>query len=187
MTVMRHLIFLALSSLMVLTIVQAAAAGQHKKAVASIQLLAIKQPSVGIHVLDATTPTFVTNFTSTSAEADPDWSVDWNLPPREQVIHVCVSVNGPLASLGGTDLAADIEAQADGDDSFHPLSGTGCGQINALDLPEIHVSRANHKEGSRTFRLLLRVDPRKYHRSTGDLSGTLNIVGDLSDGPEALQ
>lgn len=185
--VKRHLMTLLLSNLLLVAVVELAAAGQRKRVVASVQLLAIKRPSVGIHVLDSNTPTFLSNFTETSAEVDPDWSVDWNLPPREQVIHVCVSVNGHLASSGGADLASDIEVRADGDNSFHPLTGTGCGQLNSLSMPEILVSKANHKDGSRTFHLLLRIDPRIYHRSMGDLSGTLKIVCDLSDGPAALQ
>lgn len=157
---------------------------------ASIQLIAVKHPSIGIRLSDWDPGVLPPEGHEAPGDVDPAWDVVWNLPPSPQVIRVCVSILGASTDLNGnrgSTLANNVEVRAEGTDSFHILARGGCGQADALELPRIMVGKDNHKNGSKAYNVFLHVSSHKLESPPGSFTGVLVITGIIADGPVDLR
>jgi hypothetical protein len=163
------------------------AAGQNTLAATkSIQLIAIKRASVGISLANSGPILFDLLGGETAGSSDPAWSVNWNLPARNQVVRVCVSLAGPLQSASGGAASiplSRIEARPESAGAFRNFAGSACGQAAALKVSEIPISGANNKLGTQKDSVQLRVNDRGLNLPPGAYSGTLNILVEVLEAP----
>ncbi len=162
------------------------AAQNRLSATKSIQLIAIKRPSIGISLVNGGPVVFDLEGGETAGNSDPAWSVNWNLPARSQVVRVCVSLAGPLkpASGGAASIPLSrIEARPESAGAFQNFAGSACGQAAALKVSEIPISGANNKLGTKRDDLQLRINDRGLNLPPGAYTGTLNILVEVLEAP----
>ncbi len=151
-------------------------------AAATVALAAVKPESISVTI---TTPGPV-NFnpltgTTTAGSVTPAWTTNWNLKPSRTSVAVCVFLSGPLAGTGGnldTIPAANVQGQPGGVGPFAALTGSGCGQVNALTISTTVITGANRKNGSKSDSVAAQINETGIvpALSADTYSGTLNII-----------
>ena len=152
----------------------------------SVQLIAVKPASIGISLVNGGPVVFALNGAEATGNADPAWSVNWNLPARNQAIQVCAALAGPLTATSVSAASippSHVEARPDGASTFQNFSGTGCGRAAALQVSRVLVTGLNNKRGSKKNSLQLRINERGLNLPSGTYTGTLNIFVDVMEAP----
>jgi len=62
------------------------------------------------------------------------------------------------------------------------LSGTACGQVNALHVATVPVTNANRKGGSQTSSVTLRINEVGLTLPPEMYTGTLNVMAQVTEG-----
>ena len=146
----------------------------------TVALAASKPESLSVTI---TTPGPV-NFspltgTTTAGSVIPAWTTNWFLVPQRNQVAVCVYLSGALSGTGGnTDTipAANVQGQPGGTGSFTALTGTACGQSNALSISTTAINNSNRTNGSKNDSVALRINESGLSLSADTYSGTLNII-----------
>ncbi len=152
----------------------------------SIQLIAVKRPSIGINLENAGPVIFNLNGTGSLGSASPAWVVNWNLLAQSHAVRVCLYLSGPVIADTGNSASIPpdrIQARTAGSDAFRSLSGTACGRANAAEVSTTLITEANRKGGSKRESVALRIDDRGLTLPSGTYLGTLNIVAEVVEGP----
>lgn len=140
----------------------------------SVQLIATKRATFGIALASPGPVTFDLNGATSEGSPAHAWTINWNLPPRNQVVRVCVSLSGPLQPrLGGRFVipVSHVKARAlrlgslrlhsgtpsafegsgppaESAEHLETFAGSACGTNAAFEVSSVKVTSANNKQGS---------------------------------------
>lgn len=159
----------------------APAFAQLNSAPVPVALSATKPESLSVTLTTGGPVTFALNGGTTTGSVVPAWTTNWNLDPQRTQVQVCVFLSGALTGTGGnTDTIppANVLAQPDATGSFTALTGSACGQSNALSISTHAITLSNRKNGSANDSVGLEINETSppITISPDTYSGTLNIL-----------
>lgn len=122
---------------------------------------------------------FLLNGSISTGSTVPAWITQWDLKPQRTQVQVCAYLSGALTGTGGnpdTIPASNVLGQPDGTGSFTALTGTACGQSNALSISITPLTSANRRNGSRSDSIVLEINESGLSLSPDTYTGTLNLI-----------
>lgn len=172
-----RVIFLAAALTSVLTV---PAWGQLNSAAQPVTLAAVQAESISVTITTGGPVNFnPLTGTITSGSVTPAWTTNWDLKPSRTQVQVCAFLSGSLTGTGGnTDTIppANVKGQPGASGSFFALTGSACGQSNALSISTTAINAANRKNGSKSDSVAVEIDQTALTLSADTYSGTLNII-----------
>jgi hypothetical protein len=175
----RTVTWLALMFVMLSPMLCDPAWGQVSSTPVTVALSAQKAEAISVTLTTPGPVNFALSGGITAGDVTPAWTTTWNLFPTSSPVTVCVYLTGALtgAIVGNTDTIppANILGQPDGTGPFTALTGTACGQSNALQINSIAVNGSN-KSDSANDSVGLEINEASLNLSADTYSGTLNIV-----------
>lgn len=148
---------------------------------APVVLSAKKPESLGITITTPGPVNFSLNGGTTPGSVVPAWTTNWNLNPQRTSLAVCVYLTGALIGTGtnpDTIPPANVLAQPNATGTFFALTGSACGQTNAVTVNTIAITESNRRNGSANDSAGLEINETTppITLSPDTYSGTLNII-----------
>ena len=125
------------------------------------------------------------NFSDLSSVVNGDnpvsWTTDWNLDPaNHDTVDSCIYFASANALTGGANSqdipTSSVLGQPGASGSFSAISGSACGETNALQISSTAITTSNNNNGQKADSVALRIDPSGLGLAPGDYTGTLYIV-----------
>lgn len=148
----------------------------------TVTLQATVSNTISVTLGSVTQVNFANLGTSTVTGDNPvSWTTNWNLDyTAYNTVNSCVYFASTNALTGGANSqnipTSSVLGQPEATGSFSAITGTGCGQANALGISTSPITSSNNNNGSKSDSVALEVNPSGLGLAPGTYTGTLYIV-----------